>query len=143
VAAFASESPVAFARKTHYIGKAPRYDELAERLRLAAQDRQRARQLEVHRLPASEFLGMGPELEEVKSLAGKAIDRDIPVLILGETGTGKSLLARSIHRWSRNRPRPFRDVNVAALSSELLASEIFGHERGAFTGAVRQRLGLF
>jgi DNA-binding NtrC family response regulator len=127
----------------HYIGKTPRYDELAERIQLAVQERQRAFQVEVHRLPAAEFVGTGPAIEEALSLARRGADEDIPVLILGETGTGKSLLARCIHQWGKKQHRPFREVNIAALPSALLDSELFGHERGSYTGAERRRRGLF
>ena len=67
---------------------------------------------------------------------------DVPVLILGETGTGKELVATALHRLSRRRSARFAAVNCGALSHELLRSELFGHERGAFTGAVERRPGL-
>jgi DNA-binding NtrC family response regulator len=67
---------------------------------------------------------------------------DVPVLILGETGTGKELVARTIQRLSQRRDRRFEVVNCGALTRELLLSELFGHERGAFTGAIVRKEGL-
>ena len=68
---------------------------------------------------------------------------DASVLVRGETGTGKELVARAIHHMSRRQGNAFKAVNCATFTSELLASKLFGHERGAFTGAVKSRKGLF
>ena len=89
------------------------------------------------------FLGESPEIAEVKARIDAIADSDATVLIRGETGTGKELVARSIHYRSHRADRPFLCVNCAALSAGLLESELFGHEKGAFTGADRQRLGRF
>jgi DNA-binding NtrC family response regulator len=127
----------------HFIGKPPRFDELAERLRLAIEERRRALQIESDRLPETEFFGSGLAMEEVRELAQIASTTDLPVLLLGETGSGKTLLASRIHQWSEKRRGPFREVNVAALPASILDSELFGHERGSFTGAEDRRRGLF
>jgi len=80
---------------------------------------------------------------EVCNLARKAAATDLPVLIQGETGTGKELMARAVHFFGDRRRFPFLAQNCGALSDELLQSELFGHRRGAFTGAISDRLGLF
>jgi len=79
----------------------------------------------------------------VLALAEKVASWDSTVLLLGETGTGKELVARAIHRSSDRAHKPLIKVNCAALPSELIASELFGHEKGAFTGAMQQRIGRF
>ncbi|TAL09372.1 MAG: sigma-54-dependent Fis family transcriptional regulator [Nitrospirae bacterium] len=83
-----------------------------------------------------------PKMNEVIEQAKKAAQSDSTVLLLGESGTGKDLLARSIHNWSGRRNRIFKPVNCVALSEELLVSELFGHEKGSFTGATSQKRGI-
>ena len=90
-----------------------------------------------------EIVGSSPVLREVLSSAVKVAPTDSTVLISGETGTGKELIARAIHRRSRRSERAFVSVNCAAIPPSLIASELFGHEKGAFTGAVQQRRGRF
>jgi DNA-binding NtrC family response regulator len=89
------------------------------------------------------LLGESPAMLAVFDLVRKASASDLPVLIEGETGTGKELVARGIHSSSRRTAGPFLAVNCAAMSEALLESELFGHCRGAFTGASQDRLGLF
>jgi formate hydrogenlyase transcriptional activator len=89
------------------------------------------------------LVGYSPSLSEVLQRARRVAPTDMPVLITGETGTGKELLARAIHRRSRRAARPLVPVNLAAVPETLAAAELFGHERGAFTGADRLRVGRF
>src|SRR5882762_1498766 len=90
-----------------------------------------------------EIVGTSPSLRTVLSRISKVAPSDSTVLITGETGTGKELVARAIHRRSNRSSRGFVSVNCAAIPRDLIASELFGHEKGAFTGATQQRLGRF
>jgi len=90
-----------------------------------------------------EIVGASPALTALLSRARKVAGSDSTVLITGETGTGKELVARAIHRRSRRASRAFVALNCAAIPRDLIASELFGHEKGAFTGAVQRRLGRF
>jgi PAS domain S-box-containing protein len=90
-----------------------------------------------------EIVGTSPPLQAVLSRVSKVARTDSTVLITGETGTGKELVARAIHRRSRRSSRAFVSVNCAAIPRDLIASELFGHEKGAFTGAAQRRLGRF
>ncbi len=90
-----------------------------------------------------EIVGTSPALKTVLSRISKVAPSDSTVLVIGETGTGKELVARAIHRRSDRKSRPFVGVNCAAIPRDLIASELFGHEKGAFTGATQQRLGRF
>jgi PAS domain S-box-containing protein len=90
-----------------------------------------------------EIVGTSPALKSVLSRISKVAPTDSTVLVTGETGTGKELVARAIHRRSDRASRAFISVNCAAIPRDLIASELFGHEKGAFTGATQQRLGRF
>ena len=90
-----------------------------------------------------EIVGTSPALQAVLSRASKVAPTDSTVLLTGETGTGKELVARAIHRRSHRSSRAFVSVNCAAIPRDLIASELFGHEKGAFTGAVQKRIGRF
>ncbi len=90
-----------------------------------------------------EIVGASPALRAVLSRVSKVAPTDSTVLLTGETGTGKELIARAIHKRSRCASRTFVSVNCAAIPSSLIASELFGHEKGAFTGATQRRLGRF
>ncbi|MBI5866909.1 MAG: sigma-54-dependent Fis family transcriptional regulator [candidate division Zixibacteria bacterium] len=89
------------------------------------------------------LIGRSPATLEVKSLIGRFADSDSTVLIRGESGTGKELVANLIHKYSSRRDEPFIIVDCTALKESLLESELFGHERGAFTGAVTRKHGIF
>ena len=90
-----------------------------------------------------EIVGTSAPLKKVLSRISRVAPTDSSVLIIGETGTGKELVARAIHRRSRRSSHPFVSVNCAAIPHDLIASELFGHEKGAFTGATQRRLGRF
>jgi len=90
-----------------------------------------------------EIVGVSPALHAVLARVSKVALTDSTVLITGETGTGKELIARAVHRRSHRSSRAFVSVNCAAVPRDLIASELFGHEKGAFTGAVQRRLGRF
>jgi formate hydrogenlyase transcriptional activator len=90
-----------------------------------------------------EIVGTSPALQTVLSRISKVAPTDSTVLITGETGTGKELVARAIHRRSHRASRAFVSVNCAAVPRDLIASELFGHEKGAFTGALQRRVGRF
>ena len=90
-----------------------------------------------------EVVGTSPALQAVLARAAKVAPTDSTVLITGETGTGKELIARAIHKRSQRSTRAFVSVNCAAIPQSLITSELFGHEKGAFTGAIQRRLGRF
>jgi len=90
-----------------------------------------------------EIVGTSPRLQAVLARVAKVAPTDSTVLITGETGTGKELIARAIHKRSDRAHRPFISVNCAAIPRDLIASELFGHEKGAFTGALQRRIGRF
>ena len=98
---------------------------------------------EIDKASMFEIVGTSPALKSVLSRISKVALSDSTVLVTGETGTGKELVARAIHRRSDRASRAFVSVNCAAIPRDLIASELFGHEKGAFTGATQQRLGRF
>jgi two-component system response regulator AtoC len=129
---------------TDYVTKPFNVEELREILERVAGDSSRPRQLLVPPHKAgSTFLGESPAMRRVDELCNRIADADVPVLITGESGVGKDVVAREIHARSARAQKVFVKINCAALPGELLESELFGHERGSFTGAQRQKPGQF
>ena len=91
----------------------------------------------------SKIIGLSESMQKIYKLIGKIAQTDVDVLILGETGTGKELIAKAIHENSDRKDKPFIAINTGAIPTELLESELFGHEKGSFTGAYNQRIGRF
>jgi nitrogen regulation protein NR(I) len=92
---------------------------------------------------ADRIVGHSPAMQEVYKAIGRFAPQDVTVLLLGESGTGKELVARALYQHSKRADKPFLAINCAAIPESLLESELFGHEKGAFTGADRQRIGKF
>jgi transcriptional regulator with GAF, ATPase, and Fis domain len=114
----------------------------AERMRLQEQNLYLREELKsVHNF--EEIVGRSPALLKVLDKVGRVAPTDATVLIVGETGTGKELIARAIHSHSQRAAKPLIKVNCAALPAGIVESELFGHERGAFTGAIARRVGRF
>ncbi|MBX2857223.1 MAG: sigma-54 dependent transcriptional regulator [Cellvibrionaceae bacterium] len=89
------------------------------------------------------LVGTSRQIQSVRSMMDQVADKDVTVLIVGESGTGKEVVARNLHYHSSRRDKPFVPVNCGAIPAELLESELFGHEKGAFTGAISARAGRF
>src|SRR5205814_1337367 len=99
--------------------------------------------LDAETADADHIVGLSAPMQDVYKTIGRVAPQDSTVLILGESGTGKELVARAIYHYSERDQKPFLTVNCAALSESLLESELFGHEKGAFTGADQRRIGKF
>jgi DNA-binding NtrC family response regulator len=134
----------AFDHLTKPIGRAELADNLTRMLALRAMEQTAPVAAEDAQL-ASRFtpIGLSEPMRMVQKAIGLAADSDTTVLVIGETGTGKELVARALHEYSRRKPEPFIAVNCAAIPSDLLESELFGHVKGAFTGASADRNGAF
>ena len=132
-----------------YVTKPCDNNELLIKIQRALEDQQKDRELkslrdEVHEVYAfGNILGRSGRMKDVYTLVELVAGTDVPVLILGETGTGKELVAKAIHYNSSRRDKPFVVINCSALTETLLESELFGHEKGSFTGAHRQHIGKF
>jgi DNA-binding NtrC family response regulator len=133
----------------HYITKPFRLDELRlvvkealEKVRIKKENRRLKEELERIKGDKVQIITQNPTMKKILELARQIAPTDCPVLILGETGTGKELLARYIHQHSNRRDKIFLAVNCGAFTEELLANELFGHEKGAYTGATSTKRGL-
>jgi DNA-binding NtrC family response regulator len=132
-----------------YLTKPVSFEELGLQVKNAVERRKLTREIEDLRHQVEEkyqfgnILGKNPRMQDIFQLIRTVAETDATVLIQGESGTGKELIARAIHYNSRRKDRPFVVVSCSALPETLLESELFGHEKGAFTGAIRQRIGRF
>jgi two-component system nitrogen regulation response regulator GlnG len=126
-----------------YLPKPFDIDHAVELIRRALDESMRGSEAVAAEEAAPEMLGQAPAMQEVFRAIGRLANSQATVLITGESGSGKELVARALHRHSPRRDKPFIALNTAAIPKDLLESELFGHERGAFTGAQTMRRGRF
>src|SRR5215216_823298 len=126
-----------------YLPKPFDIDQAVELIRRALDESRRESEATETPAETPEILGHAPAMQEVFRAIGRLSQSSATVLITGESGTGKELVARALHRHSARGPKPFIAINTAAMPKDLLESELFGHERGSFTGAQQQRRGRF
>jgi two-component system, NtrC family, nitrogen regulation response regulator GlnG len=126
-----------------YLPKPFDVDQAVELIRRALDESRREAEAAEPLTQAPEILGHAPAMQEVFRAIGRLSQSSVTVLITGESGTGKELVARALHRHSARASKPFIAINTAAMPKDLLESELFGHERGSFTGAQQQRRGRF
>ncbi len=126
-----------------YLAKPFDVDKAVELIRRALEESLREEEMEDRLLDAPEILGQAPAMQDVFRAIGRLSQSNVTVLITGESGTGKELVARALHKHSPRANGPFIALNTAAIPKDLLESELFGHERGAFTGAQTMRRGRF
>jgi two-component system response regulator AtoC len=129
---------------TDFLAKPVGHEELKEALEHAINARQRVTRQDAQlAFEPRGFFGNAPRMRQIQAVTGKIGSSEESVLIQGETGSGKEVLARELHRRSPRASKPFLKLNCAALPSELVESELFGYEKGAFTGAFQKKLGMF
>src|SRR5512145_2383418 len=126
-----------------YLPKPFDIDQAVDLIRRALDERKKEMQAAEPASATPEILGQAPAMQEVFRAIGRLSQSSATVLITGESGTGKELVARALHRHSARASSPFVAINTAAMPKDLLESELFGHERGSFTGAQTQRRGRF
>jgi len=126
-----------------YLAKPFDVDKAVELIRRALEESLRETDVEQSSANAPEILGQAPAMQDVFRAIGRLSQSNVTVLITGESGSGKELVARALHKHSPRAAQPFVALNTAAIPKDLLESELFGHERGAFTGAQAMRRGRF
>jgi two-component system nitrogen regulation response regulator GlnG len=126
-----------------YLAKPFDIDKAVALIRRALEESLREASVEIAPAETPEILGQAPAMQEVFRAIGRLSQSNVTVLITGESGTGKELVARALHKHSPRAQQPFIALNTAAIPKDLLESELFGHERGAFTGAQAMRRGRF
>ena len=119
------------------------YEEIQHLNQKLNQEKQYYKEQSVHNINFENIIGTSPEIREVLNKISQVADTDTAVLILGETGVGKELVARAIHNHGKRANQPFIKVLCNALPESLISSELFGHEKGAFTGSVKRQIGRF
>ncbi|WP_130391186.1 nitrogen regulation protein NR(I) [Cupriavidus agavae] len=126
-----------------YLAKPFDVDKAVELIRRALEESLREEEMDDRLVDAPEILGQAPAMQDVFRAIGRLSQSNVTVMITGESGTGKELVARALHKHSPRANGPFIALNTAAIPKDLLESELFGHERGAFTGAQTMRRGRF
>ncbi|MEF9995826.1 MAG: sigma 54-interacting transcriptional regulator, partial [Burkholderiaceae bacterium] len=126
-----------------YLPKPFDVDKAVELIRRAVDESVRESQAEESALEVPEILGQAPSMQEVFRAIGRLSQSNVTVLLTGESGSGKEVVARALHKHSPRAQAPFIALNMAAIPRDLMESELFGHERGAFTGAQAMRRGRF
>ena len=130
-----------------YISKSPNVEELTALVERAFSDRKVRREYDLLREELNRttgtIVGKSPDIQHVIEAIHRVAVSDVTVLVTGESGTGKELVARAIHNASKRSQRPFVTINCASMVKDLVESELFGHQKGAFTGAIQTKIGKF